>query len=274
MGRGRQASGFFAHFTTTQSSACVAARPVLGATWCVHRFFPSQKTEPGCAPAAQRSTLRRVDTTIAAAVMRGVVLAGWDLATVGLWHPGLMAWRMSHSAGTVWRAPRFGDRLVSRRTGQPGQAFSQGDTPWSVLAQVAAWAGLRPGDTFVDVGAGQGMAAAVLSTLTGAAGYAVEPLAELRAEGALAAKALGLPVTTVAALEEVPLAACRAAFGAWTCLDAPSRAALVGRLAQLPQGAVLVTVTHPAAGDAFALQRSVTRMFPWGRAELHIQRRT
>ncbi|MBI5494376.1 MAG: hypothetical protein HY904_05065 [Deltaproteobacteria bacterium] len=202
----------------------------------------------------------------------GAVLAAGDLWTAGLWHPSLWAWRMEHALRRGFGSrsgARFGAQLASRQVGEPAVAMVQGDTPWSVLARVARDTGLCAGQVFVDAGAGQGLAAAVLSALTGARGWAVEPMALLGERARAGFAAARLPVTWVRTLEEVPVAECTLAWGAWTCVDAPSRAALEARLLSMRQGAWLVTVTHPAIHAGFARQRETAHLFPWGRAEVH-----
>ena len=201
---------------------------------------------------------------------RGLALASRDFAALGVLHPGLWAWRMEEAFQAT---RRFESSLRSRAQGQPAAAFAQGDTPWTVLMEIAAWLHLSPKTTFVDVGAGNGLAAAVLSTVSGSRGYAVEPLGPLRRRAAAGCAALRVPVTAVERLEEVPIAQCSAAYGAWTCVDAPARAHLLEQLRKMPVGSHLVTVTHPPEHEQFAPVAHVTRMFPWGRSDVFVARR-
>lgn len=205
---------------------------------------------------------------------RSAWLAAADLLSVGIWHPALWAWRAEQHLVRSWTADasrRFGQSLTAREMGSPRSALTQGGTPWVVLREVASWLGLRRGVRFVDVGAAEGFAAAVLSRVSGASGYAVEPLDRLRVLSQEAFHALGVPVDSVGRLDAVPLVDVSAAYCGWTMFDAPSRARIVERLAQdMPAGARVVTVTHTADHPRFVPLFTKRRLFPWGMADIHV----
>ena len=215
--------------------------------------------------------------TLLRASARTAALTAMDLATVGLWHPRLWVWRMTDSltvsAGRGDRGRRFGQVLAGRRTGQPAQSFVQGSTPWRLLRRVGQWLNLGPGRQFVDVGAGEGYAAAVLALTTGAAGHAVEPVAALRLRAASGLAAARAPVQLVEFLGQVPVAQCHAAFAGWTMFDRDARVRVEDGLAALGSGSLVITVTHPVAHPAFEHRWSRRALFPWGPAELHLAAR-
>ncbi|MEW5853573.1 MAG: hypothetical protein AB2A00_32655 [Myxococcota bacterium] len=210
--------------------------------------------------------------------LRAAGLGLVDAVSVGLWHPRLAAWRAVESlrrgVAPAGGARRFDAHLAARRTGQPQLAFVQGATPWYALRRVARVLGLRPGTRFVDVGAADGMAAAVLAVLSGASGYAVEPQDALRLRAEQMYRALGVPLGCAATLRAVPLSSCHAAFGGWTCLDPSTRQHLLDDLTALPTGSRLVTVTHAPQHPAFRVVTSWRATMPWGRDELFAAERT
>jgi len=208
-------------------------------------------------------------TFLLRATARAFWIASADVLSVGLWHPGLLAWRAEAAARSVLggsgRQRRFEAALTARQTGQAGVSFVQGDTPWHVLRKIARWLRLGPQDTFVDVGAGHGLAAAVMALVTGAKGVAVEPVAAMR-EGALTGyQALRVPVTTAESLEQVDVAGCKAAFLGWTCVEAPARARMEEALRGLPSGARVATVTDAITGPCWQTLHSEPATLPWGR---------
>lgn len=209
---------------------------------------------------------------------RAAWLALRDVVTVGVFHPVMLVWRIECAVRTAFgRGGRgqhdFAKALAARTTGQPPRSFVQGSTPWWVLKRLCGIGGVGHGKRFVDVGAGNGHAAAVISVLSQASGFAVEPVASLR-EGARASlHALGVPVVLAASIEEVPLETCSAAFASWTCWDRATRASVLEALTALPPGARLLTVTHPPHHPMFRLGPRHTYLFPWGPDDIFVAER-
>jgi hypothetical protein len=206
--------------------------------------------------------------------VRSAALAVWDAVGVGVLHPALLAWRVEVALrGLTNRGRGFAQTLTARQLGVPAQGMTPGATPWWLLRGLGRELKLGPGIPFVDVGAGEGLAAAVLSSVMGAPGWAVEPVDGLRQGAEAAYRALGLPLHTAARLEDVPLGACQAAYAAWTCLDRETRSGLTRTLLQLPQGARVATVTHPVEGPGFRPVAAWRSLFPWGMADVHLAER-
>lgn len=213
----------------------------------------------------------------AGGLLAAALVAFADVVVVGFWHPALMAWRTERLvAGFLGRGRQalFERRLASGSVGVPVASYAQGSTPWYVLRQVTGWLALTSSSRFLDVGAGDGLAMAVLARLSGASGVGVEPLRSLWSSAPASWRALGVDLQMVSDVALVPAAECNACYCCWTAFDRSARAGVERALTRLPPGARLVTVTHPPQGPQFKLVGHHRRWFPWGLADMFVAVRT
>ncbi len=163
-------------------------------------------------------------------------------------------------------------RCFGGETTHPGiRPLSYGETPLELVDELLDWAGLKAGDSFLDLGCGCG---GVVLTAAGrarrAAGIDLIPAAVKFARGA----AEQLKIANVDFLEgdllEMSLGhfeviyCCATAVSDWLCRE------LSGKLDECRPGTRFLTVTHALEHDRVRSLDQRTLRFSWG----HLQRRS
>ena len=175
----------------------------------------------------------------------------------------------------LWRSPyrwprSFEARRVVTASGQTLRELMYGEVLVSTGAYLLARAGVRPGSTLVDVGAGRGRAL-LAARLRGADARGVE-LWEPHV------RAMAPALRRVGATLEVGDAATADYAGAthvllnWCAFSDETKARVTARLLQTCRpGTRLLAVTHPAEGDRLRTLSRHTTLFSWGLETVTIQ---
>lgn len=211
---------------------------------------------------ALRASLRLGDLALVAPRSRRLV--GYELRALG-----------QTLVGSPYQGPRFDDVLAASRSGASAEDLTYGEVPWLTLHGLLRWAGLAPGELFVDVGCGAGRALALAAAGFGARALGVERVGQ-RAE--LARRLLppgqwpGVRVEHADALE-VDLAGGDVVLLNWTCFGDAARARLSDALRGLRPGARAIALTYPVQDPGWELPQSRSVWLSWGRGSAHLQRR-
>jgi hypothetical protein len=155
----------------------------------------------------------------------------------------------------------------AREAGLPAEALTFGDTPLSVALTLLGAAGVGQGAVVVDPLAGRG-AVLLAARALGAQARGVElDGAHVDLAAPLVARAGAQLAQGDARTHDYAGATC--VYLAWTCLDAPTRAAVVDRIVQrCASGARIVALTWPPTHAHVVVEREERAWFPWGRVDV------
>jgi SAM-dependent methyltransferase len=156
--------------------------------------------------------------------------------------------------------------------------YTYGDTPIPLMAQIAQRCRLTSNDICLELGCGTGRAALWLHAYLGCTVWAIDqvPAFIRRAKQVQRLAGLSERLTFVEGdfTLTCPASGATFAYVASTCLPEPTLCALADRLADLPSGARLISVTHRLdtyRPDAFRLVERFDGEHLWGTADIFHQ---
>lgn len=163
------------------------------------------------------------------------------------------------------RAPEpregFESVLAGRRAALPPEARVWGETPPSVAWALLRGAGVGPGSSLVDLGAGRGSVLLAARALGASArGCELDPGRARAIAGPLAACGASLEIADARSFE---LGAPSHVWVSWITWPKPLREELSARLAALPRGTRVLALTWSPTGP-FRKLAEERRLFPWG----------
>lgn len=156
---------------------------------------------------------------------------------------------------------RFESVLAAQKASLPPEARVWGETPLSVAYALLREAGVGPGATVVDLGAGRGSVLLAARALGAAArGCEIDPARARAIEGPLSACGVALEVADARAWD---LGAPSHVWLSWITWPASLRAEISARLASLAAGTRVVALTWSPTGP-FRVLWERRRLLPWG----------
>ena len=177
-----------------------------------------------------------------------------------------------------FRSPFTLSRQATRRQQLPEDLTVYGETPWTTLEEVCEAVNLNADDIFVDLGAGTGRNLLFMHYFYGvrAIGYELVP----RFVEKFSWLQHHLRLQGIVELHnqnwfEVDLAATPGTvfFLVGSCYSDEHLELATAKLAQLPPGTRIVTVSYPLAHEAFELISEFSAAFSWGRGTVFCQQR-
>ncbi|MCE9668393.1 class I SAM-dependent methyltransferase [Myxococcus stipitatus] len=158
---------------------------------------------------------------------------------------------------------------VLQATGQRFNELMYGETPVHTALWLFRRAGLGPGHTLVDLGAGRGRTLLAARWL----GAQAVGLELLEAHVALASSPLAKAGARLVQGDatQADLAGATHVFVNWTALAPDTQARLVTRLRTCPPGTRVLTVTRPIRLESFVVLSQHRALFTWGREDVWIQ---
>lgn len=200
-----------------------------------------------------------------------------ELVTVTMWSSRLLRVDLLHGWWQLYWSPyrpRFARTLMARRNGLGPDELVYGETPWCTARHMLREVDLRPGELFLDLGAGDGRLALYAAMMAGARVRGVELVPELcRLAQALhtrfdVAVEMQCGDVATASVEDADVV-----YLPWTCFGAETRQRLTRRLFAMKAGARIIAATFPIDDQAFELLDIHRVWFNWGRGRLHYYRR-
>lgn len=159
---------------------------------------------------------------------------------------------------------RFESVLAARQAELPPEARVWGETPLCVALALLREAGVGPGASLVDLGAGRGAVLVAARALGATArGCEIDPARARAIAGPLEACGAALDVADARSWDP---GAPTHVFLAWITWPAPLRQAVAARLAELGAGTRVVALTWAPTGP-FRVIHEGRRWMPWGRVD-------
>ena len=189
----------------------------------------------------------------------------------GLWRVDWLLWR-----AYWWRDPYFLARREGGRLPVPSETLTYGTTPWVTVASLLQRLDARPGERFLELGAGDGRVAFFARLYAGLTVEAYELLPTFVRVAREIRQRLAVADLTFhqANLLEADLQTADLIYVAGTCLDDETISALEVRLCRLKPGARVVSLSYPFEVPGLAVVATVDIPVSWGRSTAYLQRMT
>jgi SAM-dependent methyltransferase len=179
----------------------------------------------------------------------------------------------------LWRAYWWRDRyFLARREGRrldvPPETLTYGTTPWSTAADLLKRVDAKPGERFLELGAGEGRLAFFARVWGDLTVDAYELLPTFVRVADRIVKRLSLDRITFhqANLLAADLAMADIVYLAGTCLDDPTIDTLQDRLRWLKPGARVISLSFPLDVPGLELMAEVPIAVSWGHSTAYVQR--
>jgi SAM-dependent methyltransferase len=188
-------------------------------------------------------------------------------------------WRLLRVDVALWRAywwrdPHFLARREGRRLDVPAETLTYGTTPWATTADLLRRVNAKPGERFLELGAGQGRLAffaRLWGNLTVDA-YELLPTFVRVAERICQDLRLERITFHQANLLEADLATADIIYLAGTCLDDATIDRLQTRMRRLKPGARVISLSYPLDVPGLELIADVSIPVSWGSSTAYVQR--
>lgn len=167
-------------------------------------------------------------------------------------------------------------RKAREEAGLAADLTVYGETPWTTLERVCEALKLGPDDMFVDLGAGTGRTLLFVHYRFGARALGYELVPRFVEKFAWLQHRLGLATIVEMRAQnwfDADLSQGTAFFLVGSCYSDDHLEIARKKLAELPAGSRIASVSYPIAGDAFEPLGDFVSAFSWGSGTVYLQRR-
>lgn len=174
---------------------------------------------------------------------------------------------------------RINRKFAMNRADRDAFSYSYGDTPLSTLEFIAKECQLTPKDRLYDLGCGPGRTTFWMHCFLGCEVVGIDCVPTFIRRAKQVQEKFQLEKLSFCEMDmlEVDYSKASAVYLYGTCLEDSFVEILVGKLASLPKGAKVITVSYPLTDyqkeELFELEKSFSASFPWGEAEVFLQKR-
>ena len=151
--------------------------------------------------------------------------------------------------------------------------YAYGETPLATLEKIARECEIERGDRWLELGSGRGKGCFWMAHFVGCETTGVEWVPEF-VWFANALRVLfrvkGLSFKKIN-IDEADFSSATAVYLYGTCMEDSQIKTLVDKMALLPRGAKLISVSEPVQGGEFIVRKSFKVDFPWGRTRAYLQ---